>query len=145
MDLNQHIKQLKNSGERLTAVRHALIEILSHSHKPLSVQELLKSLSKKKITVNKTTVYRQLAAMMRSYIIEEVRLTDRSVRYELAESRHHHHLVCLKCHKIEDVSFDEDFKRQEKIIKKKTGFTITQHSLEFFGMCAVCQKKYAKK
>ncbi len=145
MDLNQHIKQLTNSGERLTAVRHALIEILSHSHKPLAVQELLKALDKKRLSANKTTVYRQLAAMMRSNVIEEVRLTDRSVRYELAENKHHHHLVCLKCHKIEDVSFDEDFGRQEKIIKKKTGFTITQHSLEFFGLCAECQKKYAKK
>lgn len=136
------IDNLRDKGERITTVRKALIETLSTSSHPLSVQEILAVLKKKNINANKTTVYRQLELLQYHETVREVRFNDRSARYELAiGDDHHHHLVCIKCRKTEDVSFDEDLERHEKIIMQKNKFKVLQHSLEFFGLCAKCQKK----
>ena len=134
------IQNLRAEGQRITPVRAAMIKILSKSAEPLTPQEILSALLRKKIRANKTTIYRQLEALKYSKIIYEVRLTDRTKRYELfSPGNHHHHLVCNVCKKIEDVSFPADLKTQEKIILKKNKFKVTDHSLEFFGTCLTCQ------
>ena len=136
------IDELRRGGERITPLRTALIEVLSKSHEPKTPQELLLALAKKGFKANKTTVYRQLEALQRFSIIQEVRFTDRTKRYELVnESGHHHHLVCLQCQRIEDVSFPTDLEQHEKTIWKKNKFKVLQHSLEFFGLCKSCQGK----
>lgn len=137
------LADLRGKGERITSIRKAIVEILSGEHNPLSVQEIIAELKKKQLTANKTTVYRQLELLLFHKIVREVRLHDRSLRYELAlGDDHHHHLVCIKCHKTEDISFEEDIERQEKIILQKKKFKVLQHSFEFFGLCEKCQKKY---
>ncbi len=139
------LENLKENGERITTVRRALIQILSKDHQPVSVQEILKKLKSSAIAANKTTVYRQLETLLKYNFVHEVRLSDRSVLYELANGNdHHHHLVCLGCGSIEDVSFRDDLERQEKNITKTKKFKIIRHSLEFFGWCLKCQKKYGK-
>ncbi|OGH68691.1 MAG: hypothetical protein A3I29_04920 [Candidatus Magasanikbacteria bacterium RIFCSPLOWO2_02_FULL_44_11] len=136
------LDNLRDKGERITDVRKAIIEILSAAPRPLSVQDLLSALKKKQLAVNKTTVYRQLEQLLFHNIVREIRFQDRSARYEVSlGDDHHHHLVCTKCHKTEDISFEEDLERQEKVIMHKKKFKVLQHSLEFFGLCASCQKK----
>lgn len=136
------IHTLKNNGERITPIRTALIEILGKSKSPQTPQELLAELCKKGFKANKTTVYRQLETLRQFSIVEEVNFADRSKRYELvSENGHHHHLVCLKCQRVEDVEFPTDLEAQEKIIWKKQKFKVLQHSLEFFGICRRCGVK----
>jgi Fe2+ or Zn2+ uptake regulation protein len=136
------ITNLKNTGERITAVRTAVLAILTKEEHPLSVQDLLNKLAKRHLRANKTTVYRQLETLTAKQIVREIRFADRTVRYELArDNDHHHHLVCLNCGKTEDISFKEDIERQEKSIMKQKKFKVLEHSLEFFGLCHACQKK----
>ena len=142
-EAKQLITNLKNQGERITIVRREIITLLTESTKPLSANEIIKLLSDRKLSVNKTTVYRQLDLLREYSMIHEIRLNDRTRRYEVppANEEHHHHLVCLKCKKIEDISFKEDIERQEKTIQKRKSFKVLQHSLEFFGLCKNCQKR----
>lgn len=139
------ISKLRARGERITPIRTALIEILSVSLKPCTPQELLFALAQKGFSADKSTVYRQLETLKEFSIVEEVNFTDRIKRYELMdENGHHHHLVCLQCQRIEDVSFPTDLEQQEKMILKEHKFKVLQHSLEFFGICRKCQKNGAK-
>lgn len=134
------LQNLKSNGERITAVRRALVDILTSYRHPISVQDVLTKLKNKKLSANKTTVYRQLTVLEQYNIVREIRFSDRMVRYELASADdHHHHLVCLRCSRVEDVAFNEDVERQEKKILKKYKFKVTRHSLEFFGLCGRCQ------
>lgn len=142
MHNNSYINQLRAGGERITPIRTALIEILSKSKVPRTPQELLAELGKKGFKANKTTVYRQLETLQRFSIVHEVHFTDRTKRYELvSESGHHHHLVCLQCQRVEDISFPTDLEKQEQAIWEKNRFKVFQHSLEFFGVCKSCQAK----
>lgn len=133
---------LKIRGERITAVRRALIGIFLSAKGPFSAPEIVRLFKAKRLAVNKTTVYRQLKTLHKHNLLHEVRLEGRTVRYELAEPNdHHHHLVCLRCHKIEEVSFPGDVAREERAIWKQARFKVRRHALEFFGWCQKCQRK----
>jgi len=123
---------------KITKIRKAIIDLFSMSNKPLSSLDVQKSLFKKKISANKTTVYRELEFLREQKIIEEFNFADRIKRYEII-SKHHHHIICTKCDKVECVELSKDLGKQEKIIEKDKKFKIINHSLEFYGICQKCQ------
>lgn len=135
------INNLRGRGERITAARREILNILYRRQRPLSAKEFSAELKRKKLPVNKTTVYRQLSLLESCGIARPIRFADRTVRYEIAEDDHHHHLVCTRCRKIEKVSLPENLARQTEIIRQKKHFKVSQHSLEFYGLCQNCQKK----
>lgn len=136
--LQEIIENVKRSGYKLTKVRHTLIEFLFSQAKPLSAPEILQKIQKKHYSTNKTTIYRELEFLCSQKIAEEVTLGDGIKRYEIPLS-HHHHLVCLQCRKVSDVSFQNDIEAYERRISRSNGFKIFRHSLEFFGICVDCQ------
>lgn len=134
-------KKFASTTERVTPIGLALFNVLSKIKKPLTVHEILVALEKKGITANKTTVYRQLENLQKNQLVNEVHFNDRNVRYELNEKdSHHHHLVCIKCKKVEDVDLPNDLHQQEAMVLKKNKFKVLKHFLEFFGHCQSCQK-----
>ncbi len=140
------LKTPARRGQRLTPARQAILKVLGRSPTPQSPQEILHELKKFKLTINKTTVYRQLESLLSRRLIRAIHLGERSVRYELAHGlAHHHHLVCLDCGKITNIFFPTDLKKQEETIWKKNKFEIFEHSLEFFGRCRTCAEKLKKR
>lgn len=138
--LSSLIEHLVEKGERITPIRRALLYLFLEYDRPLTVPEILSALNKKDINANKTTVYRQLETLERYTLVHEILFTDNVARYELSTpDDHHHHLVCLRCKNIEDLSLPNDTARQEKAIWRKNGFKVLRHSLEFFGLCRKCQ------
>lgn len=108
-----------------------VLDILSKSKKPIDVSILVE-----KLCVNKTTVYRQIEKFIKGGLVVEVEFGDGKKRYELASLDHHHHLICKKCKKIEDITFNERVILRE--VSKKSNFKVENHSLEFFGICVNC-------
>ena len=136
--LKEHINVLQEAGFRLTKARRAILAILDGAVHPLSVFEVLLALAKKKIAVDKTTVYREITFLKERRIVQQIQFGDRVKRYELRLG-HHHHLVCVECDAIADVSLGGDLDSLEQRISRKTGFRIDDHSLEFFGLCVNCK------
>ncbi len=109
-----------------------ILDIISKSSKPVDASILID-----KLGVNKTTVYRQIDKYIGDGQIIEVEFGDGKKRYELGNLDHHHHLVCKKCKKVEDIFLDENVILNEVV--KKTKFKIESHNLEFFGFCINCK------
>ena len=130
---------MESTGYRITKVRRHIISILNSNKKPLSAKELLNLLLKKDLSPNKTTIYRELEFFKKQGLIREIEFGDRKKRYELETDRHHHHIVCVNCGRVEDFDFDVDLATHEMQIAKQTGFEIKEHSIEFFGLCKQCQ------
>lgn len=135
------LENLKAKGYRSSKIRTALVEILLQSKEPLSVPEILAFLAKKHLIVNKTTVYRELTALKRENIVREVQFGENKKRYEIMPEDHHHHLICLECDRVQDVELANDLTAIEKKISTTHQFTILNHALEFYGLCAACQSK----
>ncbi len=130
------------SATRQTKVRQKIRAILAETRHPLSAQDIIKKLQQLKLSVNKTTVYRQLTNLEKEQLIVAVQFDDRNRRYEIFDQKkHHHHAVCLDCGKVEDLVVPENFSLIEKEISGKHSFLITRHALEFFGYCRRCAKK----
>lgn len=117
----------------MTQIRSALIQIFSQSRMPLTAEAILN-----KLKAHKVTVYREIDFLVGQNILQSVMLGDRKKRFELAGRPHHHHAVCVKCNRIEDVMLDGHLQKEIRAIEKNKKFVITSHSLEFFGLCNNC-------
>lgn len=136
---NAVVATLKEQGHRVTPAREALLQVFATAEKPLSAVELGVQLKKKRLGVNKTTIYREITFLLEQQIIHEIQFGDDKKYFELAGSEHHHHLRCVSCNAVEDIELPHDATLYQKEIERKTKFTVMRHALEFFGLCAKCQ------
>src|SRR5207249_287372 len=85
------VARLRESGQRYTAARRALVEALAAPPGPLSAAELLAAIG----DLPQSSVYRNLADLEQAGVVVRVAAGGDVARYELAEALagHHHHLL----------------------------------------------------
>lgn len=134
------IADLGGGGFRITRLRKAIVEIFTGNGLPISAEELMELLRSRNTPFNRATVYREIAFLKERDVIQEIQfLHERVKRYELSSLDHHHHIVCLRCNRVEDIFLENDLADQERSILKSKGFKVTNHMLEFHGICRSCQ------
>ena len=126
---------------KATPARLRLLDIFEHASCPLSTAEVAKDMGSETDT---STVYRNLEALLKLGVLQKVSLRERQAYYELADSfsgrPHRHHLTCLSCKQVTDI-YDCSIKGPSPASLKKAGFSaVSDHSLEFFGLCLACRK-----
>lgn len=121
-----------------TPARAAISNFLMNSSFPVDASQVLTFLRSKKLNTNKVTVYRNLEALYKKGIIDRLEFGEGKFRYEFKKD-HHHHLICTKCGRVEDVA-GEYLSNLEGKIRDENGFLVQSHSFEFFGICKDCQK-----
>lgn len=134
------IDQLRQQGFRITRLRRALLQVLTEASQPLSVQAMDERLTQQGVQVNKTTIYREIDFLEDQKLVHAVQFQEDLKRYELSHD-HHHHLVCVKCGKIEDIKikdFEDFFPALKQKLKTGQKFHLAHHSLELFGFCETC-------
>lgn len=130
---------MKNSDLRQTETRRVLLEILHRASGPLAPPEIVVLCHRAGRKANKTTIYRDLAAMERAGVVRKVIVSDRKQYFELTERGHHHHLICTSCDHIQDIELEEEaVLKRAKDIGKRLGFAISSHAVEFYGLCRAC-------
>lgn len=135
----QHlIENLRDKKLRITKLLKSTLEILIDTNIPISVSDLRSSLSGLNLKIHKTSVYRELSVLKKQGVIQEVQFGENKKRYEITQTDHHHHIVCIDCNKIEDVALEKDLDNHEQKIMRQKNFKVLNHSLEFFGLCASC-------
>ena len=115
-----------------------ILEAMLRKAEPLSVEDLLSFVSKNRFQSHKTSIYRQLSLLEKEKVIREVQFGESKKRYEIYPDTHHHHFICTACGYIEDVESVKDVDALERKISKEKKVKITNHSLEFFGLCGKC-------
>ncbi|KJR41012.1 Ferric-uptake regulator [Candidatus Magnetoovum chiemensis] len=132
------INKIKSAGHRLTKARQSIIALFINIKHPLSAGDIITALADIKLRVNITTVYRELDFLENQGIIKELKLCDSSKKYELWSDTHHHHIVCVKCSKIQCIKLNECMKSQEQIAANQSNYLIINHTLNFYGLCPGC-------
>ncbi|MEW6163346.1 MAG: Fur family transcriptional regulator [Nitrospirota bacterium] len=142
--------KFKGCGYRLTIPRKAILDVLSKTTEHLSAEDIYLKVHKTYPAIGLTTVYRTLELLVQTGMIFKFDFGDGRARYELSEGPksigHHHHLVCTGCGRIVDYTdFIDDeielLKRTEEGLSKKYSFKITNHLIQFYGLCERCQNK----
>ena len=127
---------LRKAGYKATPSRLAIIEVFKKARKPMSAQNIIDALPS---DTDQATIYRTLKALNDKGIIKQIDLRHNHAHYELANVAEHHHLICLRCGKIEDVHHCNLETMQDAVLKSSKHFAeIQQHALEFYGICKSC-------
>lgn len=141
--------RFRGHGYRLTIPRGAILDVLSKTHKHLSAEDIYIAVHKLYPSVGLTTVYRTLELLVQMGLVFKFDFGDGRARYELSEgpkgARHHHHLVCTNCGRVIDYTdfIDEEVEllnQIEKGLSKKYNFEITNHVIQFYGLCEQCKR-----
>jgi len=134
----------KENKIKKTLARTAILDILRKAKKPIDIVEIIEKLKRKKIHVDRVTVFRNINMLVKKGLIDKVEFNEGKYRYESASLPHHHHLVCTKCgiiNDIESISLHSEINKISKIVNKDFGFNIEEHKVEFFGKCKTCKSK----
>lgn len=129
--------ELKRADLRATPARIGVLTVLKESKFPIDIKDILKFLAKRHIQANKVTVFRIINKLVSAKLVTPIQLHEGKFRYEHYNSHDHHHFVCEKCRRIEDI-FECTIDQFEKELQVKKGLLIKHHSLEFFGLCKNC-------
>lgn len=130
--------ELREVNLRATPKRLAALKILEAADKPLDVATIKIELRRNGIKTNPATIFRMMNSFSDKGIVREINLQESKLRYEHAAKEDHHHLLCENCGSIEDIS-NCNIDVWGKDLLEKKGFLVKHHSLEFFGLCNLCQ------
>ena len=134
---------LKNLGLKVTGPRMKILDIFyrysNSGERHLSAEDVYSYLKAEGVEVGLATIYRVLSQFVVAGILRRHHFENDCATYELGESAHHDHLVCVKCGKVEEF-VDHDIERRQSEIAAEHGFKIRHHTLCLFGVCAECQK-----
>jgi Fur family ferric uptake transcriptional regulator len=120
-----------------TPARISILRICMNSDKPIDVNFVAGKMGSK---AHLATVYRTLEKFVSAGILERIDFQEGKFRYEFMHD-HHHHAVCNSCGKVEDISdTTSEIEALENRLSKQSGFSVTKHVLELFGLCKKCQR-----
>ena len=134
---------LKEGGYKLTPQRQAVYDAIAcHSDKHMKCEEIYFLLSADFPRIGLATVYRTLSIFTEVGLLSKVNFDDGYLRYELnsspADAHKHHHLICLRCGRI-DEAIEDLMEELEKAVLDKFGFQVEDHSVKIYGYCSSCR------
>ena len=134
------LETLKEHDFRITPQRIAILRILALSDGHPSVEQIHEEVKRDFPTTSLATVYKTVTLLKEMKEVLELGFPEWSNRYDGSKPYPHPHLICTKCRKIIDPDL-ESLEEMTKELTSETGFKITSHRLDFFGICPDCQGK----
>ena len=123
---------------RPTRQRTAVTEALSRAREFRSAQQIHDLLQAAGDKVGLATVYRTLAALAESGVVDVLRREDgESVYRQCVAETHHHHLVCRVCGAAVEIA-GEEVEDWASSVAAEHGYSGISHSFELFGTCPDC-------
>jgi len=134
MDIHNKLKQkgLKATPQRLMIL--SIIEQEGH----IDIEKLYKKISEVIPTISIATIYKNIKILEENGIISEININSFKPLYE-TNIQKHLHLVCKKCKKIQDISYDE--KKIKEALKKSIdeNLDFDEFHITFYTICKDCK------
>lgn len=135
MSIHESIPKL---GSRNTKQRTAVVEVLREIDKFSSAKEIYRRLQERQEKVGLTTVYRTLQSLCDIDAVDALHMPNGETLYRHCETdAHHHHLVCTKCGRTEEID-GGPIEKWASAVASEYNFELTGHDAEIFGVCSQC-------
>lgn len=132
---------IKKAGLKVTIPRVKILEILeSSSERHVSAEDVFRILLESGEDIGLATVYRVLTQFEEAGLVVRHNFEGGHSVFELDHGKHHDHLVCVKCGRVEEF-VDKLIEERQEEVAKNAGYSITDHSLNIYGICGDCQQK----
>jgi Fur family transcriptional regulator, ferric uptake regulator len=129
---------IKSSGLKATLPRIKILEVFQHSaQRHLTAEDVFKTLLNEGADIGLATVYRVLMQFEQAGLLSRNHFEAGKAVFELNEGKHHDHLVCLTCGRVEEF-FDAEIEKRQHNVAHSRGFELQDHALSLY---AVCTKK----
>ncbi len=132
---NHLVEALERGGHRLTGPRREVAELVAARDGHFTAAELVEDAGRGGI--GRATVFRALELFASLNLVERIDLPAGDHAYVACEMAHHHHAICTGCGRSLDVN-DAGLGEALAAIGRRSGFRVTAHRLQIFGLCAAC-------
>lgn len=128
-------QEIRNAGLKVTLPRVKILELLENSsQRHVSAEDVYKLLLEKGEVIGLATVYRVLTQFEAAGLVVRHNFEGGHAVFELDRGKHHDHIVCVVCGKVEEFMDDTIEKRQKEVAQER-GFEMVEHSLIIYGRC----------
>lgn len=136
-----HSERLRHAGYKLTNARLTTLQAIEDLGGHITSTQVLERVSEIDESIGRASVFRTLDLLTRLGIIRPIYLESSTTpKYVLMPDGHHHHVVCVRCHRV--IEFDDcGLGEMTKTLEDKLKVKIMGHLLEFYGECEDCLNK----
>jgi len=139
-------QSLRGMGLKATFPRLKILELFEKStQRHMTAEDVYRMLLAEKMDIGLATVYRVLTQFEQAGLLERHFFESGKAVFEINHGKHHDHLVCLECGRVEEF-FDPEIERRQNMIAKERGFVIQEHALHLYAHCtkADCPHRNAR-
>ena len=127
--------ELKNIGLKATQPRMIILDLFRKSpERHLTAEDVYRQLQADRVDIGLATVYRVLTQFEQAGLLERHHFESGKGVFELKDGKHHDHLVCIQCGRVEEFTDPEIERRQNKVAKER-GFVVVEHALHLYVDC----------
>ena len=128
-------QDLKSIGLKATFPRLKILDLFRSSDaRHMTAEDVYRQLVADGMDIGLATVYRVLTQFEQAGLLERHFFESGKAVFELNVGRHHDHLVCMQCGKVEEF-FDADIERRQNEIARERGFTVSEHAMYLYADC----------
>jgi Fe2+ or Zn2+ uptake regulation protein len=132
------LKELKEKRLKITPQRLAIIDVLvAMRNLHPSASAVYREAKRTRKSLSLSTTYATLNQLSAHGIIKTLQFDTTENRYE-ANIEEHVNLICDGCGKILDYEVSTPVDPGE--VERRTGFSVTDTRLEYYGYCEECRK-----
>lgn len=121
----------------MTPQRHAILSYLMDAMSHPSADEIYKALARDYPSMSVATIYNNLKLFVEAGLVRELTYGDDSSRFD-ANMTDHYHMMCEQCGTIVDFEYPQLHDVELEAVRQ-TGFALTGHRMEVYGVCSECQ------
>jgi Fur family transcriptional regulator, ferric uptake regulator len=133
--MTTHADELKSSGLKATLPRIKILEVFQKSEqRHMTAEDVYRLLLGERSDIGLATVYRVLMQFEQAGILSRNHFESGKSVFELNEGKHHDHLVCLDCGRVEEF-FDPEIEKRQKAVAQARGFELQDHALALYAAC----------
>ena len=97
------------------------------------------AIKQKGVSVSRATVYRTIDVLLKNNLVRKLDLGVGPSKFEhKINARHHDHIICIQCGRIEEFMVDKIENLQDEVAEEY-GFKLVRHIHQLFGLCENCQ------
>ena len=136
-------RQCRQRGLTLTPQRRAILRAVLDLDDHPTADRVQAALARRRVRVSRATVFRALESFARLGIIAKTCHPGSSIRYDRRTDRHHH-LVCLSCDRVIDIS-DARLDALPVPDTRRIGFEVSDFKVQLRGICRECREQEDKR
>ena len=128
-------QSLKSIGLKATFPRLKILELFEKgTMRHMTAEDVYRMLISENMDIGLATVYRVLTQFEQAGLLERHFFESGKAVFEINHGKHHDHLVCIDCGKVEEF-YDPEIERRQNMIAEERGFKIQDHALYLYAHC----------